>query len=77
MATGQELVNQQALQQALANVSLALVDMTANPKPNYSVDGASYSWQSLFDSLMAKQRELRIAIQECDGAFEVTQFGRF
>lgn len=35
-----------------ANILAQLEDISANPKPNYSIDGQQVSWQSHFDSLM-------------------------
>ncbi len=64
-----------SLNQSLLNVTLALQDMTANPKPNYSLDGRSYSWNELMESLMKKQSELRVAIQEADGPFQCSSYG--
>lgn len=34
------------------NILAQLEDISANPKPNYSIDGQQVSWQSHFDSLM-------------------------
>jgi len=62
---------QQNIYTALINISAAIAQMTLKPKPNYSIDGVSYSWQSLFDSLITKQKELRVQLQEAGGPFEV------
>jgi hypothetical protein len=35
-----------------SNILAQLEDLSANPKPNYSIDGQQVSWQSHFDSLM-------------------------
>ena len=64
-----------SLNQSLLNVTLALQDMSASPRPTYSLDGRSYSWNELFESLMRKQNELRVAIQEADGPFEERSYG--
>ena len=59
---------------ALDNIAARLAEMTVAPKPNYSIDGRSYSWQSLFDSLIANQEKLQLALQQADGPFEVTSY---
>jgi len=56
---------------ALDNIAARIADLTANPRPNYSIDGRSYSWQSLLDSLLAAQEKLLQADQQADGPFEV------
>lgn len=56
---------------ALDNIAAAIASLTSNPRPNYSIDGRSYSWQSLLDSLLKNQEQLLIADQQADGPFEV------
>ena len=56
------------------NIAANLAAMTANPKPNYSVDGQSLSWQSLFDSYMAQLEKLDIQINGAQ-PFEVRSRG--
>ncbi len=34
------------------NILARIAEVTANPKPNYNIDGQSVSWQSYLDSLM-------------------------
>lgn len=65
---------QQNIQTALDNISARIAEMTVAPKPNYSIDGRSYSWQSLFDSLIKQQEALLLALQQADGPFEVQTF---
>jgi len=38
------------LQTARDQIAANLAAITAEPKPNYSIDGQSVSWQSLFES---------------------------
>ena len=59
------------LQTAYANIAAKLVAMTANPKPNYSLDGESYSWQQLFASYTAQLEKLKDAIQREEGPYEL------
>lgn len=53
------------------NVAAKLAAMSVNPKPNYSIDGESISWQSLFDSLTDQLKKLNELIAMSDGGFEV------
>lgn len=48
------------------NLIAAIKDATANPKPNYSIDGQSVSWGTFLDSLMARLKDIdeQIAAQE-------------
>lgn len=62
------------IQTALDNVAARLAEMTVAPKPNYSIDGRNYSWQSLFDSLVKNQLELEEALQRAGGPFEVQTY---
>ena len=66
----------QYLQTALDNVRRNLADMTANPKPNYSVNGQSVSWQSLYDSYLNSMLKLEQALQRAGGPFEVRSYGQ-
>jgi len=65
------------LQTALDGIAAKLADMSANPKPDYSVDGESYSWAGLFQMLTAQQKELEQALQRANGPFEVRSRGAF
>lgn len=42
------------LEQIKANLLALIADVTSSPKPNYTVDGQSVSWQSYLDSLFSK-----------------------
>jgi len=76
-ASGIMLQVQALDQQSLVNVTMALNDMTAQPKPNYSINGQSYSWAELFDKLQEMKRKLLVDIQDDDGPWEVVNYGRF
>jgi hypothetical protein len=56
---------------AKANVAANLAAMTASPKPNYSLDGESYSWAELFDIYMRQLLTLDEAIERAGGPFEI------
>lgn len=40
------------------NIAANLAEITARPKPNYSINGQSVSWQSLFDSYVSQLERL-------------------
>ena len=64
------------LDTAIANVKADLAALTANPKPNYSIDGQSYSWGDLFDKYTQGLERLYKLRQMDDGPFEVRAVGR-
>ncbi len=68
-------VAQQNLQQTITNITQALANLSISPKPSYSVDGVSYSWESLFSMLTDKLKVLRQEVQAEDGAFEIITWG--
>lgn len=47
-------------------IAANLAAITANPKPNYSIDGQSVSWQGLFDSYMSSLSSLDAQIAAAD-----------
>jgi hypothetical protein len=51
-----------------------LADMTANPKPNYKIDGQVVSWQGLFDSYLSQLEKLNAQIAAAD-PFEIHSRG--
>ena len=54
------------LSQAIQNVESAIQSLTLNPRPNYSLDGRSYSWESLLAMLIDKHTTLLQAKQNAD-----------
>jgi hypothetical protein len=58
------------LTSAKANVASILAEITANPKPSYSIDGQSVSWESYFSMLTDKLEKLNQLIQVEGGPFE-------
>jgi len=66
----------QLIQTALLNVAQQLADMTASPKPTYSVDGKSVSWGEHFNNLLASQQKLREQLQKAQGPFTLTSVAR-
>ena len=65
-----------SLQSALENVILQLTLITANPKPSYSIDGQSVSWESYYAMLLRSIDELRKQIQIQSGPFELRTTAR-
>jgi hypothetical protein len=61
----------QQLQTAQANLLAQLASITANPKPNYSLDGQSVSWMEYQKFLLDMQQELNRQIQIAGGVLEL------
>ena len=62
------------LHTARENVAAQLATLTAEPKPSYSIDGQSVSWQALFDSYVAQLAQLDARIAAAD-PYEFTSRG--
>lgn len=62
---------------ARAQVAEILVEITADPKPTYSVDGQNVSWESYFSMLTDKLEVLDRAIQRASGPQQTSHRGRF
>jgi hypothetical protein len=56
------------------NLLARIAEVTANPKPNYSVDGQSFSWQSYLDSLMKNLDAINAQIN-AESPFEIVTRG--
>jgi hypothetical protein len=65
MATAYENV-----QTAIDNVAAVLAEITANPKPDYSIDGQSVSWTSYYATLTQRMKDLMEIAQILAGPFE-------
>ena len=55
------------LETSLDNMALQLADITANPKPSYSINGQSVSWVEYQRFLLDGMAALRVQIQVEDG----------
>jgi hypothetical protein len=53
------------------------VEITADPKPTYSLEGQSVSWESYLSMLLDKLETLNKAIQQAGSPFQVTHRGRY
>lgn len=51
------------LETAKANIAALLASITANPKPDYSVDGKSVSWATYFRTLTEQLDAINKLIQ--------------
>jgi len=63
------------LETARDNVTALLADLSAHPKPTYSLDGESYSWESYFSMLCGQLETLNKQIQVLGGPFEIKSSG--
>lgn len=52
-----------------------ITEITAQPKPNYTIDGQTISWQSYLDSLWDKVEKVEAQITSASGSFQVESFG--
>lgn len=68
--------NAENLQTALDNVAAQLADVTANPKPTYSVAGRSVSWGEHFNNLQKAYADLKNLLIQEQGPFMVRVRGR-
>lgn len=64
-----------SLTQAQTNLGALIAQVTANPQPNYSVDGESYSWSEYLAMLITQTENLDRAIQRAGGPFETRSRG--
>jgi len=58
-----------------SNLLTTLADLTTNPKPNYSINGQSVSWQSLYDSLWNQLSKVNEQMAAVGGPFEHASTG--
>jgi len=58
---------------ALANIDAKILEISANPKPNYSIEGQSIQWSSFFNDLMTQRQKLSelLVIAQGPGEFVV------
>lgn len=64
-----------ALERIKANIIANLEQISAKPKPSYSVDGQSISWESLFNSYMNQLDSINAKINQAAGPFELHSEG--
>ncbi|HWA99028.1 MAG TPA: hypothetical protein VG713_11075 [Pirellulales bacterium] len=56
------------------NIAANLAEITASPKPSYSIDGQRVSWQALYDSYLRQLAALDAQIAGAD-PFEISSQG--
>lgn len=61
--------------QALANIDAKILSITANPKPNYSIDGQTVSWGDFLKQLMDARQQMTELINIDQGPQEVVWEG--
>lgn len=66
-ASGLETIKLQILQR--------ITDITAAPKPNYTIRNQTVAWADYLDSLWAKLKDIDKMIQQNSATFEVESFG--
>jgi hypothetical protein len=65
----------QNLDAAIANITLQLANITANPKPSYQVDGEEVRWTEYQQMLQDKLNALMRSRQDLDGAWLISTRG--
>lgn len=63
------------LNTALDNIAQQMADITANPLPNYAVDGQQVSWADMFQNLLDAQASLQEQISITEGPFDADVIG--
>lgn len=63
--------NSDSLKRTLANIEAQLETITLNPRPNYSIDGESVSWESYLSSLMTMREKIVALIILAEGPTEL------
>lgn len=58
------------LSDALDNIRARIKEITAAPKPNYTVDGQSVKWGDYLKQLLEGERQIVDAVSREDGPFE-------
>jgi hypothetical protein len=69
------LTRAQNLDLAIDGAAARLAEVTAQPKPTYTLDGENYLWAEYVQILTTQLLALEQARQRADGAFEVRSQG--
>lgn len=56
-----------------SQIEARLLEITAAPKPSYSIDGQSFSYNEYFTTLMEQLAKTKEAIAQEDPLFEIDQ----
>lgn len=57
---------------AIANIGQRIADLTANWKPNYTIDGQTISWSDYMKQLIEARDLLIVQSAKDEGPFELT-----
>lgn len=63
----------EALELARHNVALRIAEVTLSPKPSYSFEGKSVSWNEYLSTLNAQLEKLTAAIALAAGPYQVAE----
>ena len=58
------------LEDALDNIRARIKEITAAPKPTYTVDGQTVKWGEYLEQLLRAEKQLAEAVTREDGPFE-------
>lgn len=62
-------------QTAINGLSAKIAEVYANPKPSYSINGQSVSWDAYRASLLNEMNSLKTLLTQAGGPVEVTSYG--
>jgi hypothetical protein len=60
----------ESLDTAISNIAALIAQITADPKPNYSIDGQLVSWGDYLDTLTTKLASLQKSRQMAAGPYQ-------
>ena len=63
------------LRTALDNIAVRIKELSEHNKPDYSVDGKSYSWAGYMSMLLSQQKALEDALVRAGGPYEIQSRG--
>lgn len=69
------MTDAELLDSAITNVCQQLKDLTASPKPTYTIGSKSVSWTEHFTALTQQLNELRVQRQRAGGPWEQRSIG--
>jgi hypothetical protein len=65
----------QNLDLAIINCAANLAFITDHPRPEYTIEGATYSWMQLFKMYSDQMLVIEEARQRADGAWQIMSVG--
>jgi hypothetical protein len=70
------MADSDTLQTIYSNYCAILLDMSAHPKPTYSLDGKSVSWSEYYGMILRYMDDVRRQMVFSAGPFELRSIGR-